>query len=101
MTYLYYTSVMSHVHTRTFDTNVILLAFMDDRGSIPGRDGDFFFRHGIQTNSRAQPDSYLMCTGVLSTAVKQSGREANHSHPVAGLRKHGTLPPIPQYVFMA
>jgi hypothetical protein len=52
--------------------------FLDDRGSIPGRDS---VRHLVQTGSGAHPASCRLGTVVLLTGVKRTGREAENSPP--------------------
>jgi hypothetical protein len=43
-----------------------------------------------------------MGTGALSLGVKRQGHEANHSLPfVPRSRMRGTIPPLPQYAFLA
>jgi hypothetical protein len=74
------------------------------RGSIPGEAGNFSLHHRIQNGSAPPPQPPIQFVpGVLSRGVKRPVREADHSPPssVRGKRMSGTIPPLPQYVFMA
>jgi hypothetical protein len=56
----------------------------------------------VQTGSAAQPASYPMGNGALSSGVKRPGREADHS-PATSAEAKKTLvyKPTPPYAFMA
>jgi hypothetical protein len=57
---------------------------LDDRGSrvpFPAGDGSFSLHHRIQNGSGAHPASYPVGTRDSFPAVKQPGREADHSPP--------------------
>jgi hypothetical protein len=43
--------------------------------------GDFSLFKNVHTGFGAHPASYLMCTGVISSVVKQPGLEVNNSSP--------------------
>jgi hypothetical protein len=58
---------------------------------------DLFLRHNVQTDSATQTISYSTGTGLLSSVVKQPGREANHPPPssISRIRMHGAAHPLP------
>jgi len=52
--------------------------------------------HRVQTGLEVHPASYPMGTGDLTSAVKRSDREADHSLYLASrLRMRGAIPPFP------
>jgi len=72
--------------------SIMTMLQLDDRGSIPGRDdeGCFYFRHRVQTSS-----------GTLSTGVKRSEREADHTPPSSAEAKNAwSYTSISSYVFI-
>ena len=102
-----------HTHTvityLTVPRNTLFSALSSTLQNLPGSTLiNFFFcgggrdsvQVGVQTISGVHPASWLTDTVSLSSGVKQSGREADHSPPLMlRLRTHGALPtlltPIP------
>jgi hypothetical protein len=70
---------------------------------IPAAAGNFSLRHRVQTDSEAHAASYPMGNGGLPMGVKRLGCEDDDSPPssAGGQRIRGSIPPHPQYVFMA
>jgi len=61
---------------------------------------NFSPHHRVQTGCGTHPASWV--PGVLSLWVKRPEREAdNHLHLMPSSSMHGTIPPVPQYTFMA
>jgi len=58
--------------------------------------GNFSPHHHVQTSSEAHPASYTV--GTRSSFA--GGKLAWHLHLVLRSRKHGAIPPLPQYTFM-
>jgi hypothetical protein len=55
---------------------------MDDWGSIPDMDRDFFsLRHGIHTGPGVHPASYPLGTKGCSPGIRRTECEADHSPP--------------------
>jgi hypothetical protein len=50
-----------------------------NRSSISGNEKDFSLLRSVQSGSGINPASYLMDTEDISTGVKRSKRDANHS----------------------
>jgi hypothetical protein len=64
---------------------------------------EFSLLHVLQTDSVAHPASYIQWVpGALSSGVKRSGREADHSPPTsAEIKKMWIYTSTTPYVFMA
>jgi hypothetical protein len=77
-----------------------MVYWLDERGSIRGKERRVAVIHSVQTSSRAHSASYSMGTGSLSLEVKLPGRGANNSHPSsAEVKNGGIIPPLP-HVFI-
>jgi len=75
----------------------------DDWSWIRGRGNDrMFFRHRIQTESRAHPTSYPRGTeGTLPRGWNVRGVNLTiHIHLMPSLRIRKAIPPLPQHLFM-
>jgi len=59
----------------------VIIYGLDDRDSILGRGRDFSFRHRVQTDSGAHPDSCPVDTGNSSPEGQRPRREADISPP--------------------
>jgi hypothetical protein len=57
----------------------------------------FSLFHNIETGSGADTPSYTTGNGAVSSGVKRSGREADHSpQSSAEFKNGGAAPPLPQ-----
>jgi hypothetical protein len=79
---------------------------MDDRDSmvlIPAGTGNFSFHHRIQSGCGARPASYPMGTRGSFPGDRPAGgvKLATHFHLARGQIMRGTIPKLPQYVFMS
>jgi hypothetical protein len=76
--------------------------WLDGRGSFPGRAKIFIFSITIRLALGLTQPSSQWVPGALSPGVKRPGRYADHSPPSsAEVKNGGTIPPLPQYVFVA
>jgi hypothetical protein len=67
-----------------------------NRVSIPGRVGECFRLHSVQTDSGVHSASYTMSTGDFSRGVKPPGREADNSPASsAEVKNVGAVPALP------
>jgi hypothetical protein len=75
---------------------------VDDRGSVPGRGGDFSLCHYVQTGSEAHPASCPVATGGSFPSLRRPEREADHS-PLyrAEVKNVWSYTSTPTYDFMA
>jgi hypothetical protein len=70
---------------------------------VPAGAGNFSLHHDVEMPAMGSTQPPIQWVPrVLFLWVKQPRREANrHLHPVQRLRILGTIPPLPQYAFMA
>jgi hypothetical protein len=100
-----YISPIMHLQSRDSSVGIALGYGLDDRGRrvrFPAGAGNLSLHHRIQNGSGTHTDLYPRVLGALSLRVMRPGMKLTtqlHLVPMSIMR--GTIPPLPQYVFMA